>query len=306
MTKRRAALLGVAVVGVTVYLRRRPRRAPVPLHAIPFAVGVLGATRTVQEVDLSPGAVYDGIAGFFGSVVQTLIGDIITPVADAISWAAGLLENWVESLWLGVVTEIGQLPGQVLNVVTLVEQQFANAEQYALTLYDDLLVDVDNIEATLGGFVSNTLDTLESDLSTLLEDAITTGGLLYDWVYDDVLQPLYDEVSDVLDLAVDEAVDAVDDLLSDGLTVGGALWGLIQPLVQGLIDDALTSIQDVIDVVNGAWDFLVWVANQGEQLWQYFTGEFLTVAGDELVNAILDSLDSQTGTATAVLDRLFA
>ena len=276
-----------------------------PLHAIPFAVAVSTIVRSGQSIDLTPGAVFSGIAGFFGGVIQTVIGDIITPVANAISWAGGRLEGWIVSLWSELLALIGTLPGAFVDVVDFVTAEFQNAENLAQFLYNSAWSEIQSVESTIGGFITNTLSTLQASLTTLLQTAISQGGLLWNWIYNTVLQPLYDEVSNVLNLAVDEALSAVQQFIQAGLDIGGWLWGLLSPLVQSLIDAALAGVSDIIAVVNGAWDFLVWIATHPLSWFTDQVDSFFAAGANALVAAIVNALESEQDAVVSWLDSTF-
>lgn len=260
MKRSRVAIgAGIVVAGVVLYRRRRkPRASIAPM--IPWLAYAAVNSVPRQSIDLSASTIFNNIAGFFGGVVMTLIGDIIGPIASAIEFAAGKLEAWIVQLWNELWAQLGSIPNTFLSVADYIEKLYNNATGFAQWLFDNAANEITNIVGTVqniaDGIAGSVLDTIQGYIS----DLIAVGGGLFDWVWQTFIEPLYAWVSQQLSGLFDWISQVVSDVINDGLNAGGWLYDQLRNIVNDLIGLALAGFADVIAVVQGAWNFLVWVA----------------------------------------------
>lgn len=305
MNKRRAITLGVVVAGVVVYRHRRRRRAPFPLHAIPIALAVANQARAAQGIDLSPSTLISGIGGFFSGVVMTLIGDIVAPIANAISWAAQRLEDWADALFQVVVTLVGTLPGTFGTVVQFIENVAAAATQYTDFVFSGVTSFVQSLFNDALSVGSNLWEFVRQTAQTVLNDAIGAGGWFLQWITDNVINPLTAEIQNIFGQISDIVGGLINSTLTDLFAAGSWVYDIVSGWISDAFDALTAGWVDLLGLVGAAAKFLEWVAGEGEQLWQFFTGDLPALAGEALVNAIIDALDRESDTATQVLDRMF-
>lgn len=276
-----------------------------PLHAIPFAVAVVGATRLTSGIDLSPSTIISGISGFFSGVVMTLIGDIIGPIANAISWAAAQLEPWVLALWNQLEVTIGEVPAVFDNVVDFIEGILAQAEDYADFLVNALTTRVAQLEADIGSIGAGLLAQVQSIVFDWIEGAINVGGFLWNWIDTEWVTPIYDYLAQVISGIEADILAGVQDALTALFTAGSWVYDIVSQWISDALSAALAGLGDIVDIVESALPFLQWVVGEGQRLWDFFTGDLPELAGEALINAALDALDRESDTAAAVLDRMF-
>lgn len=276
-----------------------------PLHAIPFALAVVQRAQLRQSIDLQVGTIFNNIAGFFVGILSALIGDIITPIADALNYVAGVIIDWIVQLWAGLRELIGGLPGDILSVVDLVDLFYNNAITYAQTLYDDFITGISaTIEEVLNG--ANWLrDWITAIAQGLLADALSAGGPFVQWIYDNVINPLETAIGAVTAEVEQLVAQAVADALDAATSVGGFLWDEISSIAQLIVDDALGTFTDLFNAVLGAYDFLIWV---GEHSLSWFSDQiesFFADGSQRVVELIVQALENEQPTVDAFLDATF-
>jgi hypothetical protein len=227
---------------------------------IPWVAWAASSTRAFDGVDLSEGTVFSAIGGWFGGVVMTLIGDIITPIARAISWAAGQLEGWIGTIWITFLSMVGSIPPLFTNIVDYVATLVGQARDFAVWLYDQTNTLID----TVSGQLTNLLDTLAGVVgdivTTVLTDGFGFGNWLWNLVYDGMIAPLWQTFTNTLDTLWQQMVQFLNATLDGLFAAGSWVWDRVTALVNELLNVALAGIGDVIAVVRGAWNFLVWIA----------------------------------------------
>lgn len=298
------AVAGVAVVGVVVLRRRLRPRAPIS-PVIPWLAYVAVNTVPRQDLDLTVGTIFNNIAGFFGSVIMTLIGDIISPIAQAINYAAGVLSNWVVALWSSIQDTIGRVLDVVSFVQAQAQQLFGIAIQTAQNFYDSLIGTVNSVVAHVQDLIDGLASTVWNAVWDVLTSAIAVGGGLYEWVYNTFIAPLYDWISAQFGNLADFVSQIVSDVVNAALEAGGWLYNIVADIARSLIDIALAGIQDIIDVVRGAWDFLVWVAAHPIGWFQSIADQIENLSGESVLGALERGITENETTVNSILDRLF-
>lgn len=327
MNRRRLATAGAVALTVALLARRSNRRARRhPAWVIPFAA-IFGASRSA-EIDFGyPGTVLDNIGSFFGGLITTVVGDITGAVSAALNWVLNIVQTWLVKLYTALTHIIGAIPGAFGSVVDYVRWLEDTFDTFVGSIYDSIRNGiVDGITAGLdaGGWLAGLLTDW---LGSVLQGVIAAGGWFYGFVANivtDILQSalqvgswIYDLIAGIVGYVVDQLFadvgwlwgrleTFVNQLLYDGLAVGEWLYNWIKDeIVQPLIDLALQGLGDLLAVVQGAWDFLVWVA---QHPLQWFIDQFEDLAGlrgDALWSRIGEALDSESGHAFSILDDLF-
>lgn len=260
MTRRRAlAAAGGATLALIVWRRRRRPRAPIP-YAIPFAAVAVAVRAGATAIDLSPSTVFSNIAGFFGSVVMTLIGDLITPVANAIAWAGTQLIGYVSDLYQHVLGFIGTINTVFSTVADYIDSVYNFARDFAVQLFDSVVAQVDDLVSRVSSITQWVLDNVANLISDALELAFEVGGWAWNKIYTDFIYPIYATLDQIANSVIDTVTRVVNDLLSAAAAAGGWLWNLVTNIVNDAVNVALSGLSDLIGVVEGAWSFLVWVA----------------------------------------------
>lgn len=297
-------LAGVAAVGVLAVRRRRQPRAKIPM-AIPFVLGPLAVVRALFDLDLSLGSVLDGIGGFFSGVIMTLIGDIVTPIGEAIVWAASRLITYVNELSSSIFGFIGDLAGGFGTVVAYIEGLYNAAIDYATNIVSGVLDQIDRLAGTVSGILDQVVQIATDAFWSLINDAMAVGGWLYSWVYDNFIQPIYGWVSGIFAGIADTVYGLVNELLDAAFTAGSWLWDRLQDLIGAAISVALEAFNDIISVVQGAWNFLVWVALHPLDWFTNVANEALDAGPQWFIDHMIAAVEHNESSIEDFIDRAF-
>lgn len=327
MTRRRLFTAGVVACAVGLIVHRRNRRARrSPGWTIPFAA-IFGATRTAEINIGYPGTVLQNIGGFFGSIITSVIGDIASAVANALTWSLSVVQGWIASVWQGVLAIIGAIPGAFSSLVDYIEWFYNTFLDWTGFVLDEIAQGVVNAVSEgldaggwLAGLLTGWLGTIlpqilqgaawfvelvEGFATDVLRQALTVGSWLYNLIAN-VVQYVLDGIIGGGEYLWNLVEPFVRQLIIDAFTVGGWLYDYIRDsIVQPLIDFALAGISDVIDVVKGAWDFLVWVGEHGLAWFTDLADTIAGLSGDALLHTLEDAITGNEGTVEDLLDRLF-
>lgn len=306
MKRSRMLVLAGAVIGVGLVARRARRpRARIPF-AIPFVSVWIALLRGMPSIDLSPSTVFSGIAGFFGDVIMTLIGDLITPIADAISWAGVQLEQFVLDSVNSVWGFIGQAAGLVSTVLDFVQSLYQAALQYAESLVASVWFEVNSLADQFAQWGANILNLIQTTIASVLSTAMTVGGWLWNQIYNAFIYPLYNYISDLFGNIEGIVAGIVSTVINGALEAGGWLYNILTNIVQSLIDVALAAFGDIVAVVQGAWAFLVWIA---EHPFSWFADQIDSVFGNgasHLIDLLEQAIDANQDQVEQWIDRVFA
>lgn len=305
MRRSRVALVaGVAVAGYVIVRRRRRPRAPIA-PMIPWIAYVAVNTVPRQDIDLSFGTVFNNIAGFFGSVVMTLIGDIVSPIAQAIVFAWGRIEAWVVQLWERIQDQIG-------GVIDLANQFWGAAVglfSHAVDLINQAYQDLSGLVGQAVGNVQSIVDGLLSDIWNTVWDvlsaAIEVGGGLYNWVWNTFIAPLYDWITQQLSGIADWLTQIVNDVVNAGLEAGGWLYNAVASIVSDLIDAALAGWRDLLNAVEGAYHFLLWIAEHPLGWLEQQIDELVNGGPDALLERLVSHVEDSENGFDDFIERFF-
>lgn len=297
-------LAGVAAVGVLAVRRRRQPRAKIPM-AIPFVLGPLAVVRALFDLDLSLGSVLDGIGGFFSSVIMTLIGDIVTPIGEAIVWAASRLITYVNELSSSIFGFIGDLAGGFGTVVAYIEGLYNAAIDYATNIVSSVWDAVNNAIGELGDILGQVAQIAADTFQALLTDAIAAGGWLYNLIYETFIAPIYNYLSGLWDQITNAVGGIVNALLDAAFTAGSWLWDRLQDLIGAAISVALEAFNDIISVVQGAWNFLVWVALHPLDWFTNVANEALDAGPQWFIDHMIAAVEHNESSIEDFIDRAF-
>lgn len=302
------AVAGVAVVGCVVWRARRPRRASIT-PVIPWLVYAAVSTTPRQDVDLSFGWVLDTIGSFFGGLVLTVIGDIVSAIAHALSLVGATIINWVTALWHGIQDTFGA----VLNVVSFVQAQaqqlFGIAIGAVNSAYTELRGLIDGVIGNVENITGGILDNIWNLVWSVLTPAIAIGGGLWQWVWNTFIVPLYEALSRLYGDVLNAVGGLFTSLLDEITGAGGWLYewakSLIIEVAGPLINSVLGPYIELFDVIRGALPFLKWVAAHTLDWFQSLADSIEALTPQHVLGAIENAINDNTDDVDAILNRFF-
>lgn len=273
---------------------------------------------------------FDTVLGFledaFGGVLG-LAGFAIDKLEDALRAVWEPLAQGVVDVIAGFHSVIGQIADGFVTVGDWIRSVAQNAYDQFIHLYDTLggiiantfqaaisaggvIWDFvygavnDGIENILGTF-SEFWNTVTNIVNQALQDAFDGAGWLWDWLTNAVTQIVTAIIGTgawLWNLISGFAYDWLMAVLRET----DSLWDWVsEHIIQPLVDAALAVFGDIISVVLGAWDFLVFVA---EHPLTWFTDQFDQVFADgasPFIDALGRAIDDEQGPAVDFLDRIF-
>lgn len=322
---------GVALAGGLTLLPRVRRRRRGHLRLVALVLAMLPR---IESPDLSVENIASSITGFFAAVVQFIVGDIITPIASALSWLGQHLVGYVADQWRTLLNVIGAIPvmfGTVADWITSVAEDAARALRAVTdSLYGNVLNWV-HVALSVGGALYDVLASvvtaivtaalraggdilggLADALNTLLNGALEVGN----WLWHRIVTIAEAVVRDAL--AVGGAIysamgDIVAQLIRDWLTVGGWLLDLLDgiirdivaPLLDGIADVLPDALKFIVDNFDRLFRFLVFVIEHPLSWFEDWATQLLEDGGALLIDVIGRAVESNEARVEDIADRLF-
>lgn len=305
MTGRRVALAG-AVAGIGWAAWRRRRRVPRArrrLHAVALLAWLFAASGA-QDWDLSVDGILGHIGGFFAGLLDLLTG-IVRPIAEALNWVAGQLMGLVYDVRSEIMNIIGYLPAAIYTI----GQGFMDIWNNTLAAIENasnvIWYEINNVWSKLNSLVDTVTDSVYQAVTSLISEGLAVGGWLWNIIYNGWIAPIFDFVGSLFSQLYDIAVAAANAALNAAVEVGGWLYDVISSIVGDVIDAALAGFRAIVDVVNGAWDFLVWIATHPLSWFTDSIEHLFTVGEEWIVDHILAAFERNDSHVEDFIDRVF-
>jgi hypothetical protein len=261
------------------------------------------ALETIPTPDIGSQTIINMISGWFSGIVTTLIGDIISPIIRAVQWAASVAINWaydsIAQVW-AVLNEVASVGGDVFGWV---ENQISPIYDAINAAFDHVLGIAQQAYDWITGADAWLWQRIQDVIGLSVETFIAPGGWLLKWLNDNLLQPILDQISTLTWWAqnigswiIEQIATQVQWLVQGWFAVGGWLYGIVQQIVSDTIGASLDVISGVITVVQGAWNFLVWVAAHPLSWFEDQLTAAEQAGEDWLAQHVLAALDASSGT----------
>lgn len=268
---------------------------------------LLVAGDVASRFDWSPSAISDGVESVWGWALGVVQDWVIGPITRAASWAANQVADYAVALAQDVWEKLGILGEFAGTLWDMIVHMVDGAIDFALsiknTLYDWIGDGIGWLWDTTSWWwehVFNVLwDWLVDVVTSLIVGAIDLAMGAAGWVWDRVSEIAATVAREVLGAAswlYDNVRQIVTDMLGALFDAGSWLWERITDVVGALVSqlwDALSNgIAAVIAVVEGAWDFLVWVAEHPATWFAELIDGFFRNGSQWFIERLTDALSS--------------
>lgn len=246
--------------------------------------------------------IWGWVAGSLLPGIREIIHAISEAVSNAISAAVAAAYDWTNFLH-SLVGDVGRITG---DLVSYVIDGFRRATDFALwaageaarlgTSAWEVLGDPaswvwDQVRAIAGG-VGDVFDFLTRDV--------------LNFIYADLVLPLYNRLSDIRDSLFDSLREIAETAIGAALDAGSWLWDRVGGIVADALDVALAPLRAIVAVVEGAWSFLVWVAEHPISWFTSIADEVLGNGSEWLINHVLSAVEAEFDTVEQRLSDYFS
>lgn len=248
---RRALVVGAVVVSGAYLARRRWRPQWDAAVAVPVAlVTVMAATPAHWWDDAWSGVT--GIAGDIKDWVLGLIGDVADWLDSSLSWLGSRLTDALG--WIGAAFDAvyGFARDLVDGVIGWVSDAIGTVARW-----------VGDLVGGVWNWIQGTLAQLWDWLAGAFGQVWDWLGGLAGWIWDNVVNPLWDMIQWVWHNIVEPAVDWLTGLIGDLYDTVKGIWDALTGWIGTLWDFCFHWAVTLLHVVEGAFDWLVKLAEHG-------------------------------------------